>query len=77
MLERGEVLVALAREYQIPVVVGLGNAIEQLSDGDEVWVDGNVGTVSSFDPHGAWRVSIQSIMRTSPARDESELAAVV
>lgn len=63
-------LVTLAREFRIPTVIGLGEAIAQLAEGDEVWVDGHSGTVSSFDTHGAWSVSIQNISYIGGAQHE-------
>ena len=68
-------LVTIAREYRLPVVMGLGDAIEQLSDGDEVWVDGMSGIVSSFNPRGAWWVSVQDMVRLSPANEDVLLTA--
>lgn len=35
----------VAREYNIPAVLGIGNATDLLEDGDEVLVDGNSGKV--------------------------------
>ena len=56
-------LITLAREYQVPTVIGLGSAIDGLRDGDPIWVDGNTGIVSSFDPRGAWQVNIDRLVR--------------
>lgn len=41
----------VAREYNIPAVLGIGNATEQLEDGDEVLVDGNLGKVIIIKKH--------------------------
>lgn len=35
----------VAREYNIPAVLGVGNATVNLSDGDYILVDGNNGIV--------------------------------
>jgi phosphohistidine swiveling domain-containing protein len=36
---------AIARELALPCVVGCTGAWTQLSDGDDVWIDGQTGTV--------------------------------
>lgn len=62
-------LVTLAREYRVPVVIGLGAELELLPDGMDVWVDGTHGLVCSFDPRGAWRASVEQLARV-PASDD-------
>ena len=39
----------VAREYGIPAVVGLGEAVEHIRDGDRLLVDGTAGTVTLLD----------------------------
>lgn len=49
ILERGGLLshgAILAREYRVPLVVGVANATERLPDGCEATVDGNSGCVT-------------------------------
>jgi phosphoenolpyruvate-protein kinase (PTS system EI component) len=56
-------LVTLAREFKLPVVLCLGNMLEQLIEGEWVWVDGTQGTLSSFDPRGQWRIQVREVER--------------
>jgi pyruvate,water dikinase len=62
-------LITLAREYGIPVVVGLGEELDHLRDGTTVWVDGHHGWVCSFDPRGIWRASVEQLARTPTTND--------
>lgn len=41
----------VAREYNIPAVLGCGNATEILQDGDKIVVDGDTGTVHKIKRH--------------------------
>jgi pyruvate,water dikinase len=68
-------LIILAREFRVPAVIGLGEALTQLDEGDEIWVDGNTGIVSGFDPRGAWQVAIQNISYVRSINHEISYAA--
>jgi phosphoenolpyruvate synthase/pyruvate phosphate dikinase len=41
----------IAREYQVPAVVALGNGTSLLRDGQLVTVDGSIGTVEILHKH--------------------------
>jgi phosphoenolpyruvate-protein kinase (PTS system EI component) len=46
----------MAREYRIPVVMGIGLGLEHITEGDGLWVDGNAGFVATFNPRSAWQI---------------------
>jgi len=67
-------LITLAQEYHIPAVIGLGDAVGQLREGDQVWVDGVTGIVSTFDSRGVWQVNVNGLVRLPKLKADALLS---
>ena len=58
IMERGSLLshsAIVARELQIPAVVGVDDACEWLKDGDWVELDGGAGTIRLLHEDSGWQ----------------------